>query len=315
MHLVGDIGATNARFACVDADGNLSHFASTPCTDYQNLDAAIAAFLTRANAPPPQRAVIAVATTPNAGQVHFTNNPWSFSIEDMAQRTGIADLRIINDFHANALALPFLEGTDLMQIGAGLPVKHSAMAVLGPGSGLGVSASVWTGNRYVAVPGEGGHVTMAAADSQEAAVLEILRARFSHVSAERLLSGPGLSNIHAALCSLDGLQQVPQLSPATICDAALANTDERAARAVAMFCAMLGTVAGDVALTLGSRGGVFIAGGIVPRLGVQFALSPFRQRFQTKGRFSSYLADIPTYVIVRHDAALIGAAALLRQGV
>ena len=256
--------------------------------------------------------MIAVATTPDGDQVQFTNNPWSFSVAHTAQRTGIADLRIINDFHSAALALPFLQGADLMQIGGGKPVMQSTKAVLGPGSGLGVSACVWTGDHYVAVPGEGGHVTMAAGDSQEAAVLDILRKQFLHVSAERLLSGPGITNIYAALSTLDGLQQAPQLSPANICEAALTNSDPRASRAIAMFCAMLGSVAGDLALTLGCRGGVYIAGGIVPRFGSHFAASPFRQRFEAKGRFSGYLAAIPTYVIVRPDAALIGAAALLR---
>lgn len=310
-HLVGDIGATNARFALADADGKLSHFASFLCSNHCNLDAAIAAYLTDVRAPAPRRAVLAVATTPDGDQVRFTNNPWSFSIVHLAQRTGIGDLHVINDFHANALALPYLQNEDVLQIGGGNPVTYAPMAVLGPGSGLGVSACVWSGERYIALPGEGGHVTMAAGDSREAAVLDILRERFGHVSAERLLSGPGITNIYASLCVIDGLGEA-QLTPAAICESALANSDARAAEAIAMFCAMLGTVAGDVALTIGCRGGIYIAGGIVPRLGSHFAASPFRQRFESKGRFSDYLAAIPTYVITRHDAALIGAAALMR---
>lgn len=312
VHLVGDIGATNARFALAEADGTLTHFVGYLCSDFGNLDAAIAAYLKNVGASQPDRAVIAVATTPDDDQVRFTNNPWSFSITDLAQRTGIGDVQVINDFHANALALPHLQNEDVLQIGGGDPVAHAPMAVLGPGSGLGVSACVWSGERFIALPGEGGHVTMPATDSREAAVLDILRARFGHVSAERLLSGPGITNIYAALCTIDGLDAL-QKSPADICQAALANTDARAAEAIAMFCAMLGTVAGDIALTLGCRGGIFIAGGIVPRLGATFAASPFRQRFEAKGRFSGYLAAIPTYVITRPDAALIGAAALARE--
>jgi glucokinase len=167
-----------------------------------------------------------------------------------------------------------------------------------------------SGESYMPVAGEGGHVTMAAADEEESAVLALLRQRYDHVSAERLLSGPGLVNIYNALCEIAGTRSAG-LTAAQISDPRTGAEDACAARAVAMFCAMLGTVAANLALTLGARGGIYIAGGIVPKLGESFAQSAFRARFERKGRFSGYLAAIPTLVVVRHDAALIGAAALL----
>jgi glucokinase len=217
---------------------------------------------------------------------------------------------VINDFHANALAVPHLNGSDLLQVGGGEAVAGMPMGVIGPGSGLGVSAVVPSGDTYVPVAGEGGHVTMAPADARESAVLELMRSRYDHVSAERVLSGPGLVNLYNALCELERFPAA-SLTAAQISDAQIRATDPRAREAVDMFCAMLGTVAGNLALTLGAHGGVYIAGGIVPKLGEAFAHSPFRARFEAKGRFQAYLAAIPTFVVVRPHAALLGAAQLL----
>jgi glucokinase len=184
------------------------------------------------------------------------------------------------------------------------------MGIIGPGSGLGVSAVVPQGDTFVPVAGEGGHVTMAAADDEESAVLGLMRQRYDHVSAERVLSGPGLVNLYNALCELAG-KPAAALTAAQISDPQMAAEDACAKKATAMFCAMLGTVAGNLALSLGARGGIYIAGGIVPRLGEAFERSQFRARFEDKGRLRSYLAEIPTYVVVRPDAALLGAAQLL----
>ena len=311
-HLVGDIGATNARFALVDDDGSLAHFASFLCEDYLGIGDAIDAYLSQANAARPTHAALAVATTPNGDSVSFTNNPWAFSIDALTRRFGFSHLTVVNDFHANALALPHLSASDVMQVGGGTFLDRAPKGVIGPGSGLGVAACVWDGERYMALAGEGGHVTMPPADETENEVLALLRRRFDHVSAERVLSGPGLVHLYEALCEVKG-QRSPGITAAQITDAATAERDVCAAEAVAMFCAMLGTVAGNLALTIGARGGIYIAGGIVPRLGVRFAQSPFRARFEDKGRFRDYLAGVPTSVIVRHDAALLGAAALLAE--
>jgi len=311
MRLVGDIGATNARLGLVTPDGAILHCTNLLCADYDTLGDAIRHYLSEVDCEAPQLAVLAVAATPRDDRIAFTNNRWSFSIDGLRAHLGLARLSVINDFHANALAIPRLSTDDRKQIGAGTPREDAPIGVIGPGSGLGVSAVVRNGDRHVALPGEGGHVTMAPCNDEESAVIGLLRRRFEHVSAERLLSGPGLVNLYSALAELHGKDGKAAKTAAEICAPEAIATDECARRAVDMFCAMLGTVASNLALTLGAHGGIYIAGGIVPRFGVAFAASAFRERFEDKGRFRAYLAAIPTYVITQPHAALLGAAALL----
>ena len=308
--LVGDIGATNARFALVTPAGDLTPPRNYLCSDHATIGEAIAAYLANSDGGRPERAVLAVAASLHGDNVTFTNNPWTFSITTLRRSLGLDRLRVINDFHANALAVTRLGGDDVRKIGGGEAVAGMPMGIIGPGSGLGVSAVVPSGDAYVPIAGEGGHVTMAASDDEESGVLALMRRRYDHVSAERVLSGPGLVNLYNALCELAGTPAAA-LTAAQISDPATGARDPFARRAVSMFCAMLGTVAGNLALTLGARGGIYIAGGMVPKLGEAFAQSNFRARFEDKGRFSSYLAAIPTSVVVRPDAALIGAAQLL----
>jgi glucokinase len=308
--LVGDIGATNSRLALVGPDGSFSQIRVFACDEFAGLAEMIETyFSSKARTHIPPRAVLAVASPVTGDEVTFTNVPWTFSIEGLRRRLGFDKLRVINDFVANALAIPLLTVKDRVQVGPGTPVAGDPIGVIGPGSGLGVSAVV-PGNPVIQIDGEGGHVTMAAADEREAKVLDLLRLRFDHVSAERVLSGPGLINLYAALCELSG-EPIAELSPAQITDARMGEAHPRAREATAMFCAMLGTVAGNLALTLGARGGIYIAGGIVPRRGAPFAQSDFRARFEAKGRFRDYLAAIPTYVITRPCPALLGAAQML----
>jgi glucokinase len=308
--LVGDIGATNARFALVARDGTLSGTRVLLCDDYPTIADAIAAYLAQANGAKPVAAVLAVAATPTGDMVTMTNHPWTFSIEAVRQAIGLEHLRVVNDFHANAAVVPYLAPDERIQVGPGAPVADAPIGVIGPGTGLGVSALVPTPAGPRPMPGEGGHVTMSPADAREGAVLEIMRSRYDHVSAERVLSGPGLVNLYNTLCELSRVKAAP-LTAAQITDPKIGAGDPCAREATAMFCAMLGTVAGNLALTLGARGGVYIAGGIVPKLGDAFAQSTFRERFEAKGRFRDYLARIPTYVIVRPFAALLGASKLL----
>jgi glucokinase len=208
--------------------------------------------------------------------------------------------------------VPFLAAGDLIKVGGGASQAGAPIGLIGPGSGLGVGTLIPTNGTYVTVQGEGGHATMAAADAHETAVLDLMRTRFDHVSAERLLSGPGLINLYNALCELAGERAAP-LTAAQITDLEIERQEPRAGEAKAMFCAMLGTIAGNLALTIGARGGIYIAGGIVPKLGAAFVQSQFRPRFEAKGRFNSYLAAIPTYVITHPSPALLGAAKLLQQ--
>ncbi len=308
--LVGDIGATNARFALVDPHGALTGTRALLCDDYPTITEAITTYLADAGKAKPAAAVLAVAASPTGDEVEMTNHPWTFSIEGVRQAVGLKRLRVVNDFHANAAVVPYLGTDDRIQVGPGTPVAQSPIGVLGPGTGLGVSALVPTPSGPKPMPGEGGHVTMSPADARESAVLDIMRERYDHVSAERLLSGPGLVNLYNTLCELSKVKAA-SLTAAQITDPKIGAGDACAREATDMFCAMLGTVAGNLALTLGAHGGIYIAGGIVPKLGDAFAQSQFRERFEAKGRFRDYLAPIPTYVIVRPFAALLGAAKLL----
>jgi glucokinase len=223
---------------------------------------------------------------------------------------GFDRLEVINDFTAQALALPRLGPGDRTPVGGGTSVPKMPLGVLGPGSGLGVSGLVPCVTGWTAVTGEGGHSTMPAVDDRESAVIDHLRRRLDHVSAERVLSGPGLVNLYNTLAEIDG-NPSKGYSAAQITDLGVRGEDPVCGEATAMFCAMLGTVAGNLALTLGARGGVFIAGGIVPRLGRYFIDSPFRARFEAKGRFEAYLDAIPTFVVTHPLAAFLGCAALL----
>ncbi|HEX9882102.1 MAG TPA: glucokinase [Hyphomicrobium sp.] len=311
--LVGDIGATNARFALVAPDGTLGTTRVLLCDDYPTIADAIAAYLKEATGTKPAAAVLAVAATPAGDAVSMTNHPWAFSIEALRQTIGLERLKVVNDFHANAAVVPYLAANERTQVGPGAPVSDAPIGVIGPGTGLGVSALVPTPNGPMPIPGEGGHVTMSPADARESAVLEVMRERYDHVSAERVLSGPGLVNLYNTLCELSHVKAAP-FTAAQVTDPKIGAADACAHEATAMFCAMLGTIAGNLALTLGARGGIYIAGGIVPKLADTFAQSQFRERFEAKGRFRDYLAEIPTYVIVRPFAALLGAAKLLDGG-
>lgn len=311
--LIADIGATNTRLALLE-HGSITRSRGFASEEFASLSDAIEAYLA-AEAPPvrPTLAVLAVAAPVTGDTVTLTNHPWTFSVEQMRQHFGFTTLRVINDFIANALAVPHLSEADRTQVGGGAPVKPAPIGVIGPGSGLGVSILVPNeGGGFISVQGEGGHVTMAAADERETAVLELMRRRFDHVSAERFLSGPGLVNLYNALCELSGEHAAPLIA-AQITDPGIESEIPRAREATAMFCAMLGTIAGNLALTVGALGGIYIAGGIVPKLGAAFAQSRFRSRFEAKGRFQSYLAAIPTYVITHHAPALLGAAKLVEQ--
>jgi glucokinase len=308
--LIADIGATNTRLALVEPDGAVTGARVYASEDFASLREAITAYLAAEAPAKPVKAVLAVAAPVTGDRVTLTNHPWTFSAEDLRRHFGFAALKAINDFTANALAVPHLAESDRAQVGGGAAVADAPIGVIGPGSGLGISTLIPDGGLGIPLQGEGGHVTMAPADAREAAVLDLMRKRFDHVSAERVLSGPGLINLYNALCELAGERAAP-LTPAQITDAGIEDEHPRARDATAMFYAMLGTVAGNLALTVGARGGVYIAGGIVPKLGQAFAQSAFRARFEAKGRMHGFMAAIPTYVITHPEPALLGAAKLV----
>ena len=315
--LVGDVGATNARFALIGRNGAVEAVRVLACADYASLQDAIAAYFSdnpqaRGSRVRLRAAALAVAGPVGGDRVSLTNHPWSFSIRELRRHLGVGRLLVVNDFTAVAAAAPHLKPEDLTAVGGGTAEPGAPIGVLGPGSGLGVGGLVRAGDRWVAVSGEGGHVTMAPATARESAVLDHMRQRFDHVSAERLLSGPGLVNLYNTLAEIDGVPAVAYTA-AQITDPGIGESDPRCRETVGMFCAMLGVAAGNLALTLGARGGVYIAGGIVPKLGGVFAASGFRERFEDKGRLRPYLESIPTCVIDHPLPAFVGLAALLAE--
>jgi glucokinase len=312
--LVGDVGGTFARFAMVfQADGPVQAMARYRCDHHATLWDALQQYLAEHAKATPRACAIGVATAVTGDEVRLTNHPWRFSIRELQAHLGVERLLVLNDFSALALSLPQLPADELWQVGGGVAVAGAPIALLGPGTGLGVSGLVPMpgGRGYVPISGEGGHVTMGGFDADEAVVLHRLHQQFGHASAERALSGPGLENLHRAVCAEAG-RIAPALSAAQVTQAALVGTDADCEKALSIFCNLLGNVAGNLALTLGARGGVYIGGGIVPQLGNWFARSSFRERFESKGRFRDYLSAIPTWV-VRSDVspALIGACRAL----
>jgi glucokinase len=312
--LVGDIGGTNARFGLVDRDGAVLHSSVLADADYPGLGEAIEAYLEkRGGLPRPLQGAIAIASPISGDEVRMTNHPWAFSVSELQSRLGFERLEVINDFTAQALALPHLGRGDKEAIGGGAAEPGAPIGVLGPGSGLGVSGLIRADDRWIALSGEGGHGTMPPATEREGAVLGVMRRHFDHVSAERVLSGPGLVNLYNALAEVDGVP-AEQYTAAQITDVEIGKQAPLCRETTDMFCAMLGTVAGDLTLTLGAKGGLYIGGGIVPRLGDRFAASQFRERFEAKGRFRAYLAAIPSFVVTHKLPAFLGCAAKLREG-
>jgi glucokinase len=326
--LLADIGGTNARFGWIDSPGAaLSQVRRLKVADFTGPAQAAAAYLAdqvevlgpayRA----PRQAAFAVATAVVADAIAFTNSHWAFSRAELQTKLGLDGLLMLNDFEALALSLPCLGAAQLRlhgtgQVRAGGGFAPGALAVVGPGTGLGVGAVLRTRQGWMALPGEGGHATLAAADDLEAALLACVRRQFAHVSAERLLSGTGLPLLHQALGEVQGARPpartAPQIVEAGVIGAA-AGGDALCSQTLDMFCALLGGFAGNVALTVGARGGLFIGGGVVPRFADRFFASAFRERFESKGRFHDYLAAIPTALIIDTLAALNGAAVAIEQ--
>jgi glucokinase len=306
--LVADVGGTHSRCALV-VDGR----ARPPHVVRNDRHPDIASMLREAiQALAPggvRRAALAIAAPVRGDAVHMTNRGWRFSIEGLRTELGLDRLDVINDFTAIALALPHLRPDERVAIGRGTPLAGTTVAVLGPGTGLGVSALIPYDGSWAAVSGEGGHVTLPAADDFEARIIARARERFDHVSAERLVSGPGLLLLHELLADELGAKARAQ-EPEEV-SARAAGGDELAQRTLEVFFCLLATVAADVALTFGALGGVYLAGGILPSLREPLLASSFRDRFESKGRYREYLGEIPTYLVVAAQPALIGLAGMV----
>ena len=309
--LLGDIGATNARLALFE-DGTLGPVEWLATSDHAQFADAVEAFLGKRGRPAITAAMLAVAGPVEANRVEMTNRGWVIDGGELRRQFGLREARIINDFAATAWSLPRLEPQDLHPIGDASAVPGAPLAVLGPGSGLGVACYVPGAGGGIVLASEGGHGDLPGSSEREDRVIGHLRARFGHVSYERALSGPGLENLYAALAAIDGID-VPQRDAPAIAQAAVEGSCATSRAALEMFCALLGSAAGDFALAYGAQGGVFIAGGIAPKILAFLERSQFRARFAAKGRMRAYLEKIPTHVIVHPDATFVGLQALAMQ--
>jgi glucokinase len=310
--LLADIGATHARFALEAAPGAQRSVAVLRCDDFSGIVPLLHAYLAQNPGVRIHHAAFALANPISGDLIRMTNRDWQFSTDEVRRELGLSTLLIVNDFTALAMALPGFKPDDLLQVGPGTPQAHAVAGVLGPGTGLGVSGVIPTVDGFVTLGSEGGHVNFAPADEREFAILQYAWREWPHVSNERLISGPGLELIHRALAERNGVQ-APARSAADIVSAALDQNDALCLEVLECFAGMLGGAAANLAVTLGAFGGIFIGGGIVPRIAQWFASSPFRARFEAKGRFTDYLAQIPTYVIMTPNPALHGVAAILSE--
>jgi len=312
--ILADIGGTNARFALlVDTEPTL--ITTYAVANYPSPVEAARAYLDGPAAGyQPQTAVMAAAGPVVNGRISMTNATWVVDAAQISSGLALKSARVVNDFEALGWALPGFRPQDLVIIGPAVPAASATMAVMGPGTGFGLAALASDGKAEVVLVTEGGHATLPSESPREDAIMQELRTRHPHVSIERVLSGPGLIELYEAIAAVDQQKVLPR-SSADIVAHALAGDCATSRATLEAFCAFLGSVAGNAALTLGALGGIFIAGGIVPRFIDFVATSAFRQRFESKGRLTPYLAAVPTAVIVHPEPAFVGLARLAHRQV
>ena len=312
--LLGDVGGTNARFALEYAPGQFRAVQTLHGGDYAQFADAVEAYLRANDHPPVRHAAIAMANPVRGDRIKMTNHDWAFSISETRDRLKLETLLIVNDFTALSMALPHLCDADFVQVGGGTAQAETVIGLVGPGTGLGVGGLIPDKGRWIALGSEGGHASFSPADEREVELLRYCWRKYPHVSAERLVSGPGMETIYLALAEMKaGGSDVAPLSAADIVEHALERKDPVCLETLDCFCGMLGTVASNVALTLGALGGVYLGGGVLQHLGDYFHGSPFRARFENKGRFQAYLQQIPTFVITADYPAFAGASAILTE--
>lgn len=324
--LLADIGGTNARFALETAPGKIEHIEVLACNDYSSIVEAVKAYLKKISEPKIYYGGFAIANPVIGDWVQMTNHHWAFSIETTRQALDLKSLILFNDFTAQAFAITQIDPKDLVQVGGKAAASNAPKAILGPGTGLGVGGLIPRTNlglgvggktfkeelEYIALSGEGGHVSFSPFDDTEVMIWQYARSKYGHVSAERFLSGSGLCLIYEALTHREGLKRT-KLTPQQISEQALSGKYPLCRLTLDIFCAMLGTAAADLALNLGARSGVYLCGGIIPRFIDYFKTSPFRARFEDKGRFSAYLAPIPVYVVLSKYPGIFGVALALQS--
>ncbi len=310
--VVADIGATNIRFARLSPLGALGPIAKFPIAEFPDLTAALEQFLIQDGGPRPVRLGLAVAGPVLSDEVKLTNAQWQFSIRHLKKHLNLEQLEVVNDLEALARVLPYLGAEEAVSIGADVENRtaRAPMAVLCPGTGMGIAGLKPGARGWRPIAGEGGHSGLSPFTDRELAAWQVLRARYGRVSVERVLSGPGIVDLHSALASLEG--QVPEtVKPEEVVRLALNGANPLAVETIEMFCAWLGDVAGDVALIFLARGGVYLAGDILLSILEILKRSRFRDRFENKGRATGVVAQIPTFLITHKSPVLLGCARLL----
>ncbi len=317
--LVADIGGTNARFALVTQPSNglqpvLCHLKIMPGVAFPTFSSALNAYLSTLEGEKPTSACIAIASPIDGDRIEMTHLPWSFSINEIKERFGFECFEVMNDFNAVALGVSVLTEKDIEEVKPGVKHDYEPRAIIGPGTGLGVSGLTYCreSELWLPISGLGGHVNLPATTLYESELIAAVMEDLDHVSAELMISGTGLGNLYAAVCKVEG-QTPKEFSPADITAKALSETDANCVKTLESFCSFLGGVAGNLALTFGARGGVYIAGGIVPRFVAFLKESAFVDRFSHKGVMSEYVKNIPVSVITNTQVGLIGAAVWIER--
>ncbi|NIZ03116.1 glucokinase [Thalassospira lucentensis] len=310
MQLVGDIGGTNARFAWLDDAGNPHTPMTLPVRDYATIGDAMRDFMVKTDCSDLREFAVAVACPAMADEIKFTNNPWVFSKDALKAEFNLDRLVVVNDFTGLAMSVPYLGGEDLITLFDGPGRPGLPLAVIGAGTGLGVSGLLPHEGHWLPIQGEGGHVTLPAVDALDFEIVKFLTAELGRVSAERILSGMGIENLYRALAAIDGLDVAPKTA-AEVVDGALQSHDPLCLKVLDRFCLFMGGVAGDLVLTLGAFDGVFIGGGIGPRIADYMKQSGLKERMIAKGRFHDLMNDVPVRLMTAKYPALIGCAKIL----
>lgn len=315
INIVADIGGTNLRIAIIDELGNIQNLKTYQCSEYPCLRNVIDDYLQVLEINSHKQSVnacLAIACPVDQDLIDMTNLPWSFSKAKLKADLGLNKLYMINDYTAIAWSINRLDEWQKYKIGGGEVVSHKPIAICGPGTGLGVANVIWGNDQWISVGGEGGHADFAPINDVEIAILNYLKEKYSRVSYEQLLSGLGIEQIYQALCHYRDVD-TNNINAAEISNRAIEKRCDICLETMEQFCKTLGSFAGNLALTTASFGGVYIAGGIVPRFLEFFEESGFRRRFEAKGRFTHFNAKIPTFVITESQPGLLGASAYLIQ--
>ena len=310
MQLVGDIGGTNARFAWLDDVGNPHTPMTLPVREYATIGDAMRDFMVKTDCSDLREFAVAVACPAMADEIKFTNNPWVFSKDALKAEFNLDRLVVVNDFTGLAMSVPYLGGEDLITLFDGPGRPGLPLAVIGAGTGLGVSGLLPHEGHWLPIQGEGGHVSLPAVDELDFEIVKFLTHELGRVSAERILSGMGIENLYRALAAIDGLDVAPK-NAAEVVDGALQQNDPLCRKVLDRFCLFMGGVAGDLVLTLGAFDGVFIGGGIGPRIADYMKQSGLKERMIAKGRFHDLMNDVPVRLMTAKYPALIGCAKIL----